>query len=47
MSISLIDRRIAGLLVTLLLAAGVAAAPVAQPAPGAGTAQTHALQTHA
>ena len=46
MSTSVIDRRIAALLVTLLLAVGLSAAP-AQPAAGTGTAQTHALQTHA
>jgi hypothetical protein len=46
MSTSVIDRRIAGLLVSLLLAIGVAAAP-AQFVPGADTAQTHARQTHA
>jgi hypothetical protein len=46
MSTSVIDRRIAALLVSLLLAVGFAATSV-QPAPGTGTAQTHALQTHA
>ena len=46
MSTSRIDCHIAGLLVALLLAAGVAAAP-AQLATGPDTAQTHALQTHA
>lgn len=46
MSTGLIDRRIAGLLVALVLAAGVAVAP-GQLEPGAGTAQTHAVQTHA
>ena len=44
MSTSVIDRRIAGLLITLLLAIGVAAAP-AQPAPSADTAQTIVTQT--
>jgi len=46
MSTSAIDRRLAGLLVSLLLALGVAAAP-AQLASGPDTAQTHARQTHA
>jgi hypothetical protein len=48
MSTSVIDRRVAGLLVSLLLAAGIAGAP-ARPAPVAAQthAQTHALQTHA
>ena len=44
MSTSVIDRRLAGLLVSLLLAAGVAAAPLAT---NGDAAQTHALQTHA
>ena len=46
MSASLIDRRLAGLLVSLLLAAGAAAAP-ATLATNGDAAQTHALQTHA
>ena len=46
MSTSLIDRRIAGLLVSLLLAVGAAAGP-ATLAPSDATAQTHAVQTHA
>ncbi|MEA2132497.1 MAG: hypothetical protein QOC68_406 [Solirubrobacteraceae bacterium] len=45
MSTRLTDRRIAGLLVSLLLAIGVVAAP-AQLTTGADAAQTHA-QTHA
>jgi hypothetical protein len=45
-STSLIERRIAGLVVSLLLALGVAAAP-AQLATSGDNAQTHALQTHA
>ena len=45
MSTSAIDRRIAGLLVSLLLAIGAAAAPVSLTNTDA--AQTHALQTHA
>jgi len=40
------DRRIAGLLVSLLLAIGVSAAP-AQLATSGDSAQTHARQTHA
>ena len=46
MSTSLIDRRVAGLLVSLLLAVGVAAAPASLTTAG-DAAQTHALQTHA
>ena len=46
MSASLIDRRLAGLLVSLLLAAGVVAAPATLATHG-DAAQTHALQTHA
>ncbi|MDP9347493.1 MAG: hypothetical protein M3P44_17615 [Actinomycetota bacterium] len=46
MSTSLIDRRITGLLVSVLLAIGVAAAP-GQLATSGDAAQTHALQTHA
>jgi hypothetical protein len=45
-STSLIDRRIAGLLVSLLLAVGIAAAPAPLSTSG-DAAQTHALQTHA
>jgi hypothetical protein len=41
-----LERRTAGLLVSLLLAIGVAAAP-ASPAMNGDAAQTHALQTHA
>jgi hypothetical protein len=44
MSASLIDRRVAGLLVSLLLAVGVAPAYVATSGE---VAQTHAVQTHA
>ena len=46
MSTSLTDRRIAGLIVSLLLAAVVAAGP-APLATGGDAAQTHAVQTHA
>jgi hypothetical protein len=45
-STSLTDRRIAGLLVSLALAAGVAAGP-APLTTGGDAAQTHAVQTHA
>lgn len=46
MSTGLIDRRVAGLLVSLLLALGVAGAP-AQLTTSDDSAQTHARQTHA
>ena len=46
MSTSLIDRRIAGLLVSLLLAIGAAACPATLATSG-DAAQTHAVQTHA
>lgn len=46
MSAILNDRRMAGLIVSLLLAIGVASAP-AQLATSDDRAQTHARQTHA
>jgi hypothetical protein len=45
-STSLTGRRVAGLLVSLLIAAGVAAGP-APLTTGGDAAQTHAAQTHA
>lgn len=44
MSASSLDRRVAGLLAALLLAAGVAAAPARLASDGHVVAQTHALR---
>ena len=44
MSASSLDRRVAGLVAALLLAAGVAAAPAQLAPDGQTVAQTHALR---